>query len=413
MALERAWARSEFPRDRRNGAGAVELEFGNDPPQTPQIGVIVFFLSGHAACDMCRKLVVSLARQAMQAGPFRAKFDRFDRGFELASTPAIVRAAHLNAYVGVLRGIGFPVERALARSRLPSWIEELPDAYVSVPLAMEWVGASGKDFSQTELGFRAAQQASLQALRPQFQTALAMAPTGLMRLRAFVRFAASEDSALHASLRREGQQLRIFVDMERMRTHPFVSYAEWLNVQGVISVIRSVAGEDWCPAEITFVSPRDVADEAQASFPNTRFLTGQAHTSVLADKDLLARPTFLDAEEAPPLGDNPEPWHLPGILRSIVQPYLAEGYPDLASTAEIVGLSTRTLQRRLQSSGTTYSGIVEQARLGLAMRNLRESAVPIVDVAHASGYENPQHFARAFRRVTGVTPTAYRRLGAV
>ncbi len=33
----------------------------------------------------------------------------------------------------------------------------------------------------------------------------------------------------------------------------------------------------------------------------------------------------------------------------------------------------------------------------------------VIDVAFMAGYESPQHFTRAFRRFTGVTPTAYRR----
>jgi hypothetical protein len=50
---------------------------------------------------------------------------------------AIVRAAHLHVYLDELREIGVPVERALGSSRLPSWIEETPDAYVSIPLSLE------------------------------------------------------------------------------------------------------------------------------------------------------------------------------------------------------------------------------------------------------------------------------------
>lgn len=96
----------------------------------------------------------------------------------------------------------------------------------------------------------------------------------------------------------------------------------------------------------------------------------------------------------------------------LVQPYLADGYPDIASTSEIIGVSTRTLQRWLQENGETYSGIVEDARLGLAMQHLRDYGASIIDVAHASGYENPQHFARVFRRQTGLSPTEYQRRGA-
>lgn len=330
----------------------------------------------------------------------------------MASQIGVVRAAHLHAYVSVLRQTGVPVASALEKSKLPTWIEEFPDAFVSLPLALEWVGVAGKDFTQSELGFRAAQGATLASVSREFRSALFAEPTGLMRLRTFGHLATREDNFLDAGIRQEGRRARIVLAMPRMRTHPFVAFAEWLNVKGTISVVRSFAGEDWCPIEITFVSPHGIPDAARESFPNTRFRIGQPCASILFDSSLLAARTITTPKhQEAELDDEQEPWNLVSVLRAIVRPYLAEGYPDIATTAEIVGFSKRTLQRKLKESGKTYSGIVEEARLGLAMENLRQDGARIVDVAHASGYENPQHFARAFRRLTGFSPTAYRRIG--
>jgi AraC family transcriptional regulator len=44
-----------------------------------------------------------------------------------------------------------------------------------------------------------------------------------------------------------------------------------------------------------------------------------------------------------------------------------------------------------------------------AQRRLRQSGESITQIAFACGYENPAHFASAFRRVVGVAPGAYRR----
>lgn len=66
----------------------------------------------------------------------------------MGSQIGIVRAAHLNAYISVLRQTGVPVASALAKSKLPTWIEESPDAFVSLPLALAWIGAAGKDYSR-------------------------------------------------------------------------------------------------------------------------------------------------------------------------------------------------------------------------------------------------------------------------
>jgi hypothetical protein len=63
----------------------------------------------------------------------------------LAGRLALVRATHLNDYISVLREIGAPVDRELARSKLPQHIEATPDLYVSIPVALEWIARTGHD----------------------------------------------------------------------------------------------------------------------------------------------------------------------------------------------------------------------------------------------------------------------------
>jgi AraC-like DNA-binding protein len=77
--------------------------------------------------------------------------------------------------------------------------------------------------------------------------------------------------------------------------------------------------------------------------------------------------------------------------------------------AEVIGLSGRTLQRRLRQNGRTYTDVLQEARFELAAEMLVDPSARVIDVAMAAGYESPQHFARAFRRLAGVSPTAYRR----
>ena len=102
-------------------------------------------------------------------------------------------------------------------------------------------------------------------------------------------------------------------------------------------------------------------------------------------------------------------WDLITTLRAIIRPYLPQGYPHLTLVAEIAGMSQRTLQRRLAQSGWTYSQLVEDARFSIASELLADPALNITDIALAAGYDNPSHFSRAFKRITGMTPRDYRR----
>lgn len=330
---------------------------------------------------------------------------------------AIVRAAHLLDYLAVMRRIGVPVDRDLAKSLLPPQIEQSADLYVSIPLAMEWLAQSGRDLEPMELGFLAAQQASQASMKPAHLAEVLAAQTGFKRLQAFIRIASQEDNCLRVSLRREGDQIRVICESLHLGRHPFICFAEWLNLQGVISIVSDLAGPGWCPREMTFVSRFAVPGAAREAFPNTRILMGQRHSSILVDSEILAHPCQgrSPITDELPLSLDPAQlqgeggWDIVSILRKILQPYLGGTHPDLALAAEIVGMSTRTLQRRLQQSGSSYSDVLQEARFEVARSLLDESGAKMIDVAMTVGYESQQHFSRAFRRFTGVTPTAYRR----
>jgi AraC-like DNA-binding protein len=310
------------------------------------------------------------------------------------------------------------VDRDLARSSLPPRIEETPDLYVSVPLAIEWIARTGHDLELMELGLLGARKASLTSLLPAQRTAIMAAQTGLKRLEALAMLSRYEDSGLQMSLRYEAGNVRVVCDMVGLARHPFVCLAEWLNLQAIISVIRSVAGPSWSPREMCFASSNRMPEAVFAAFPNTRVLVGQRHTCVVVDCATLSRTTrqiTVAASEPPTItgsteqeDDQPAAWGLASLLRMMVQPYLNEGCPDVAFTARLAGISTRTLQRRLKLCGSSYSQILQEARIELACMRLAEPALKVIDVAVMAGYHCPQHFTRAFRRFVGITPSQYR-----
>ena len=82
--------------------------------------------------------------------------------------------------------------------------------------------------------------------------------------------------------------------------------------------------------------------------------------------------------------------------------------PTLDQAATKIGLSSRSLRRHLQSSGTTYQSILNDARTALATKLLRETDEPVSAIAYEVGFENPSHFGRAFKKWTGTSPSEYR-----
>ncbi len=91
---------------------------------------------------------------------------------------------------------------------------------------------------------------------------------------------------------------------------------------------------------------------------------------------------------------------------------LTDGIPSLAQVASDLGMSARTLQRRLSDQGLTFQALVDQARRETAERFLADTRYSIAEVAFLTGFSEQSAFTRAFKRWAGQTPGTYRDLTA-
>ncbi|MBK8937957.1 MAG: helix-turn-helix transcriptional regulator [Polyangiaceae bacterium] len=88
---------------------------------------------------------------------------------------------------------------------------------------------------------------------------------------------------------------------------------------------------------------------------------------------------------------------------------IGEGLADIATLARRLGVSPRTLQRKLEAEGVAYSELLDQARRELACAYLADPALSVEEIAALTGYSEASAFSRAFRRWTGASPLRYRR----
>jgi AraC-like DNA-binding protein len=87
---------------------------------------------------------------------------------------------------------------------------------------------------------------------------------------------------------------------------------------------------------------------------------------------------------------------------------LAGKRPTLPEVAQEVGMSARTLQRRLTDAGITFQQLVEETRRELAHRYLKQRAVELNETAFLLGYEDAHSFFRAFQVWEGTSPGEWR-----
>lgn len=105
--------------------------------------------------------------------------------------------------------------------------------------------------------------------------------------------------------------------------------------------------------------------------------------------------------------------HADAVVRRC-EDWLARHYRDPDPVAQAVaraGIPARTLKRRFRTAtGTTLIDRVQDLRVERAKRLLESTDTPVEGVSAEVGYEDPSFFRRVFRRRTGLTPGAYRRM---
>ncbi|MDA7418595.1 AraC family transcriptional regulator [Xenophilus arseniciresistens] len=83
-------------------------------------------------------------------------------------------------------------------------------------------------------------------------------------------------------------------------------------------------------------------------------------------------------------------------------------FPALDEMAQRLGLSARTLQRRLTETGRHYQEIIDEVRTALAIEFLSQTTLSVEEVAQRVGFSDASNFRKAFRKWTGQPPAHYR-----
>src|SRR5215510_6373557 len=95
-------------------------------------------------------------------------------------------------------------------------------------------------------------------------------------------------------------------------------------------------------------------------------------------------------------------------VENAIAPLLPHGRARADEIARQLGMSLRTLERRLGSEGLTFTGILSELRVDLAKRYLLEKDLPISKIAWLLGYQDVTAFTHAFKRWTGKSPREVR-----
>lgn len=322
----------------------------------------------------------------------------------------LTRCQFLIPFAVIHNEIGAPTEALLARFRLPTSLEEKADHFIPILPAIRFAEAAQRSQGITDFGFQASRHLQFCHLSEKLRTIIGHSPTLFAALQQVCKWAPLEDTILNMWLERCDDTIRICSKLIGTTGLLHLEHSQWLQNIFPIHIVRQFAGPDWTPSTFAFEARYTPTRETQSFWPDTRFLSGQHASWIDVHVSLLSLPNL--ANELPPNPhedeDQTSPTEIVRTLKLMLPSYLDEGAPTITEIAEMAGISVRSFQRKLSGMGLSYSGLVDVVRFENAAKLLRDTDAKVIDVAFSSGYTDPAHFTRAFRRVSGVTPREFR-----
>jgi len=217
-----------------------------------------------------------------------------------------------------------------------------------------------------------------------------------------------------------GQAVWLFPELDQASL-PQPDAALWralleLQLTVHMTLTRDVMGA-WCrPTRLRFALPRPAHAQALERSLACPIEFEQPRTELVYPSAWLDRPTqFANPITAQQVSASCErllaeqQWGS-GLSRSVYQELMRTPghFPDIDAVARSLGLATRTLWRKLDEEGASYSGLLTSVRHALALDYLSTTLLDVEEIAAALGFSEVAGFRHAFKRWTGKTPTQYR-----
>ena len=232
-------------------------------------------------------------------------------------------------------------------------------------------------------------------------------------LRQWVRFLNLLDDAVVVGLVDEGAHASVRVLAESEAPAPA---SHELCFALIVTQAREISRTPFAAVSVDLIHPAPTDPAIYERWFDAPVRFGAKHTQLVLDRALLDSPlTTADPSLTPVLEGHAaarqaafeDESNLLGELRRAMRVGLQNDDAGIDAIARRIGVTPRSLQRKLKEDGTSFSGLREEVRRELADRYLGQG-LSISEVSFLLGFSEPSAFFRAFKRWTGRTPTEHR-----
>lgn len=209
------------------------------------------------------------------------------------------------------------------------------------------------------------------------------------------------------------------VTIYRDATRRGIEISNESSIVATLTVIHKITGIKIWPVKVLFAheAPEDI--KPYEDFFNCGILFGQMYNrlvfrsvdldtkSLKADRSI--NQFMMERLQEKAEGIEVSANKLLSDTQSLIKDALPSGIPFASEIGKNLGMSTRTLSRRLSEKGTTYRQLVQDTQQMISTDLLENSSETVSEIAFQTGFSEQSAFNRAFKRWTGLSPLEYRK----
>ena len=195
--------------------------------------------------------------------------------------------------------------------------------------------------------------------------------------------------------------------------HPVAMQA---GMTTILRMCRAAYGEQFCPLSVSMRQENPGCEELFDEVFRAPVMFSQDRYEMRIDVNVACESLSTANPELVRVNDQIVTDYLARVdrndivmrVRSELIERLPSGHVDEAMIAESIHMSRRSLQRRLQERGVSFSQLLESTRRELSLEYVRDSQYAFNEIAYLVGFSEPANFSRAFKRWYGRPPSQFR-----
>lgn len=218
------------------------------------------------------------------------------------------------------------------------------------------------------------------------------------------------------------------VEKERENSHVYllrqphrrgVELSNEATLSATVVVLRAMTEKEMSPVQVTFRHdpPLDLSSYQEAF--KCKILFNQSHYSITyqtsdletrtAKADISINQFLLERVEEETKGIEISASKIALDIETLIKDALPSGIPSITEMAEHLGMSNRTLTRRLSETGVTFRDLIKKTQEEVAKNLLKNTNRSIAEIAFVTGFSEQSAFNRAFKRWSGLSPLEFRK----